>query len=202
MTTETANGNYRVLLTYLVGCVLWQNAWFNASTQPSDKQYYFYVNFVEYKHVSISSKNSCAKILFLLPKNTPHLSVPCLNAVCCYSNPIHRPLVIPLTRRPMLERPVATTHRTPTRRPFARRRAALVPIRTRRVRRHPPRPTVRLRSATAVAVPVATRTVPSVPRPPEVDRAATATARPHPAGSHTEPPTDTTHTVSKHLFVK
>lgn len=138
--------------------------------------------------------------VFHLPsKNTPHQSVFCLNAVCCYSNPIHRPLVIPLLtpRRLMLERPVATSHRTPTRRPFARRRAAPVPIRTRRVRRHPPRPTLRPRSATAVAAPVATRTVPSAPPPPAVDRAATATARPHPAGSHMEPPTDTTHTVSK-----
>lgn len=111
--------------------------------------------------------------------------------------PIHRPLVIPLTPRLTLEPPVATSHRTPTRRPFARRRPALTPIRTRRVRRPQPRPTLRPRNGTAVAAPVATRTIPSAPRPPAVDRAVTATARPHPAGCRTEPPTDTTPTVSK-----
>lgn len=111
--------------------------------------------------------------------------------------PIHRPLVIPLTPPLTLERHVATSHRTHTRRPFARRLPALAPIRTRRVRRRPPRRILRLRNAATVAARVATRTIPSAPAPPAVDRAVTATARPLPAGCHMEPPTDTTPTVSK-----
>lgn len=111
--------------------------------------------------------------------------------------PIHRPLVIPLTPPLTLERLVATSHRTHTRRPFARRHPALGPIRTRRVRRRPPQAILRLRNATAVAAQVATRTIPSAPAPPAVDRAVTAIAQPLPAVCPMEPPTDTTPTVSK-----
>lgn len=135
-----------------------------------------------------------------LPSSDPYTTlIQSVFSVCCMLlfTPIHRPLVIPLTPPLTLERLVATIHRTHTRKPFARRHRAPPPIRTRRVRRRPPRPIRRLRNVATVAAPVATRTIPSAPPPPAVDRAATATARPLPAGCPMEPPTDTTPTVSK-----
>lgn len=131
---------------------------------------------------------------FFFPSSSPY-------AVCCcllLFEPFHRPLAIPLTPPPTSGRHAATIRPTHTRRPCARRRPRPTRLtRTRRARRPPHRATPRPRSGTIAAARAATRTIPSAPPPPAVDRAATATARPLPAGCHTEHPTDTTHTVSK-----
>lgn len=131
------------------------------------------------------------------PKSAHYAHLPLSVCCCCCSDtvPIHRPLAIPHCPPP--QRPVVTIRPTRTRRRFARRPAARPPIRTLTGRRPLRRATRRLRSATAAADPVDTRTIPSAPPRPVPARVATATAPPLPAGCRTEPPTDTTRTVSK-----